>query len=263
MVINRESTSLVATLQTGLAAGQYCDVLSGQRSADKKQCTGRVVTVDGEGMASITVNAMDAIAIHHMSLLSLPVDEPKWQRTVVLIKGQTQAGQDMFIRGGIDHQYARSIGRNCDENPIDCTLPIKHNNALNPTTVDWKQGDTLLDWQGSQTTQSNQAQGSPLDWTTDVWPQSWGSRKTVQAHGYGETPLNTFGAHYWLLDVQMDCSNSINGWFELKAFIKNGQGWEGDIAQTNTPYTSNNHFAQCGRLNVFEFGQDSAQHYGF
>lgn len=85
-------------------------------------------------------------------------------------------------------------------------------------------------------------------------------KKTVANDGYGETPLNTFGQHYWLFDVQMDCSNTVNGWFELKAYVENGQGWESDIQQANAPYASNNHFAKCGQLNVFEFGQAAAQH---
>lgn len=260
VAINRESSPMQASVQTGLAAGQYCDVLSGRLSSDKQQCSGEVITVSNEGLTALNVSGMNAIAIHKNSRLATTVVEPNWQRTAVLIKAQTQSGQDMFIRGGIDHQFAATIGRDCHTNPADCSLPIRHNNLLNPTTAPWKQGDTLLDWQGAQTSQSSQAQGSPLDWTTNLWPTSWGSKKTVSEHGYGETPLNTFGQHYWLFDVQMDCSNTVNGWFELKAFVKNGQGWEGDITQANAPYTSNNHFAECGKLNVFEFGAHQSQH---
>ena len=81
--------------------------------------------------------------------------------------------------------------------------------------------------------------------------------------GYGEEALNSWGQHYWMLDVDMDCSKTHNGWFELKAYVKNGQGWEADIQQTNAPYASNNHFAQCGRVNMFEFGQSNSQHFDF
>jgi alpha-amylase len=62
-----------------------------------------------------------------------------------------------------------------------------------------------------------------------------------------------------MLDVMMDCGKTINGWFELKAFIKNGQGWENDINQAGKPYPSNNHFAQCGKVNRFIFGSDFAE----
>lgn len=41
-----------------------------------------------------------------------------------------------------------------------------------------------------------------------------------------------FGDHYWMVDVDMDCSQTEDGWFEVKAFLTNsGNGWEGDINQ--------------------------------
>jgi len=61
-----------------------------------------------------------------------------------------------------------------------------------------------------------------------------------------------------MLDVNMNCDATVNGWFEVKAYVKNGQGWEADIQQANRPYQSNNHLAQCGKINVFEFGKNSA-----
>ena len=96
-----------------------------------------------------------------------------------------------------------------------------------------------------------------MDWTTNNWPAQWGETKAVASDGFGLEPLNVWGPHHWMLDVEMDCSKTVNGWFELKAFIKNGQGWEADVNQSNTPYSSGNHFAQCGKVNRFVFG-DSA-----
>ena len=94
-----------------------------------------------------------------------------------------------------------------------------------------------------------------MDWTTNVWPSSWGTQKTVAVDGYGVETLNTYGQHYWMLDVQMDCSKAVNGlWFEFKTYIKNGAGWEANVSQSGTPYTSGNHFAQCGKVNVFQRG---------
>ena len=54
-----------------------------------------------------------------------------------------------------------------------------------------------------------------------------------------------------MLDVNMDCSKTENGWFELKAYLTNaGTGWEADIAQATctgsvggrAPYTSKKYF---------------------
>ncbi|MDK1286341.1 alpha-amylase [Pseudoalteromonas umbrosa] len=257
VAINRESNNMNVRLATGLPAGTYCDELSGGKSAG--YCNGRSITVDGDGSAQISLSSMDAIAIHHQSITTdTPNDgDGDWQRTVVFIKAQTQSGQDMFVRGGLDHNAASQRGLQCDQNPVLCQIPIRHLNLRNQTTAPWKSGDTYLDWQSSEPGQSNQAQGTALDWTTNVWPANWGEKKTYDLHGFGESDLNQWGPHYWKLDVEMDCSQTHQGWFELKAFVKNGQGWESDILQANRPYASNNHFAQCGKLNVFEFGKNT------
>ena len=71
----------------------------------------------------------------------------------------------------------------------------------------------------------------------------------------------SYGPHYWVVDVEMDCGKTENGLFEIKAVV-NGQ-WEGDIDQVQPctgigavppPYKSGNHFARCGYFNVFHFG---------
>lgn len=72
--------------------------------------------------------------------------------------------------------------------------------------------------------------------------------------------FSSYGQHYWLIDVQMDCSRTENGWFELKALV-NGQ-WEGNIGgQTcgTPPYPSQNHWAKCGFKNVFHFNSGRCQ----
>ena len=205
-----------------------------------------------------TVDAFDS-ALNRTAVSFSFQNSSALKRTVVLIHGQTQPGQDMFIRGGIDHGYASAnLGRNCTAQNLECAIPIAHRNLKNGTTAPWKTGDTHLDWYGVQAGQAAGAQGSPLDWTTNVWPPSWGTERTVAVDGYGTTPLNTYGQHYWLLDVDMDCSRTVNGWFELKSYISNGPGWEGDVAQSGAPYSSKNHFAQCGRINVFDRGSSNA-----
>ncbi|MBQ4849935.1 alpha-amylase family protein [Pseudoalteromonas sp. MMG012] len=263
VAINKETNLLQQTLQTGLSKGVYCDVLTGMLSADKSSCTGKSLVVNEQGMSVISVSSMDAVAVHHHSkIVNGPTSSPM-QRTVVFIKAQTTTGQDVFIRGGIDHTYGKSIGRDCDVEPFKCALPMAHNNLRNTTTQSWKVGDSYLDWHGAQSGQNTSAAGTALDWTTNKWPNNWGVKRTVEVDGYGESVLNGYGPHYWMLDVQMDCSSSVNGWFEVKAYINNGQGWEGDINQAGAPYMSNNHFAQCGQINVFEFGNSSAIHGDF
>ncbi len=184
------------------------------------------------------------------------IEYRNWRRTLVFIYGETQPGQDMFIRGGIDHNYAQNnLGRNCTSENYECAIPIRHLNLRNNTTAPWKSGDNYLDWYGAEAAQSSESEGSALDWTTDFWPEAWGAARTYEIDGSGETPLNTYGQHYWLLEVEMDCSATASGWFELKSYISNGPGWESDAQQAGAPWYSGNHFAKCGELNVFRRGQ--------
>lgn len=210
--------------------------------------TVKLTVTDGDG----------AIAEDTLTVSVTATPSNTWQRTVVFIYGQTINGQNMFVRGGIDHAYAKAnLGLTCTAENKLCAIPIRHRNLKNTTTVVWKANDNYVDWHGSEPLQSTVAQGSPLDWTADVWPASWGTKRTVEADGFGETTLNQWGQHYWMLDVDMDCSKTVNGWFELKSFISNGPGWESNVVQPNAPYVTGNHFAQCGKLNAFKRGQGS------
>ena len=262
VAINKESYNLSTTINTNMAAGTYCNVLKGELSEDKSSCSGETITVNSDGTINLNIAPWDAIAIHHNSKIEGPIINPTedWQRTVIFIQAQTSSGQDMFIRGGIDHDYANNnLGKNCQTTNFECAIPIRHNNLINATTSPWKAGESYLDWYGSEATQSTDAEGTPLDWTTNLWPSDWGTIRTVANDGYGETPLNIWGQHYWMLDVDMDCNKTVNGKFELKAYVKNGQGWESDISQADDPYTSNNHFATCGKINKFDFSSSSIE----
>lgn len=175
----------------------------------------------------------------------------QWRRTVVFIYGKTNPGQDMFIRGGLDHAYANGVlDRGCTRTNYRCSIPIRYLSLRNPNTAPWKNNDSYLDWYGLETGQSG-GSGSPLDWTTNQWGADWGPVKTYEVNGVGETPLNTWGSHYWIFEVEMDCSATLDGWFELKSYISNGPGWENNLRHPGAPYSSNNHFAECGKLNVF------------
>jgi len=131
---------------------------------------------------------------------------PDWKRTVVFIKGQTAPGQDMFIRGGIDHGVSASLRHvTCSDGfgtqNYKCAIPIRFRNIKNPTAGMWKPGDSVLDWYGQEPGQIGMthgmlAEGSALDWTTNNWPDTWRNKHTVAINGFGEDPLNKWGDHY-------------------------------------------------------------------
>jgi alpha-amylase len=62
VAINRNGAPLSAAVTTGLAAGTYCDVLTGGRSGTS--CAGRTVTVGPGGSVQLSLAANSAIAIH-------------------------------------------------------------------------------------------------------------------------------------------------------------------------------------------------------
>ena len=62
VVINKEGGTLSRSFQTGLPAGTYCDVISGEPTATG--CSGASVSVVAGGTATISVPALSAAAIH-------------------------------------------------------------------------------------------------------------------------------------------------------------------------------------------------------
>jgi alpha-amylase len=214
------------------------------------------------------------------------------RRTMVLIKARTQPGQDLFLRGGIDHAQGTAHGRDCPTTPTpavsdphyyNCAVRIEHRNTLNsggnhedyPITDRWKVNDTHLDWYGAEEFQTYQrvgvspgrAEGTPLDWTTN----NPANPDAVVRNGFGFLKENAdagLGDHYWMLDVDMDCQTALNiggtFWFEVKSYITNmAGGWEPDVSQADRPYPSGNHFGKCGMINVFERGSGSVTYRAF
>lgn len=221
------------------------------RSGIAERNGGDIQFMDGPGLYRIRFeNRSHAFAVEKQPHTGA------WRRTVVFIYGRTVFGQDMYVRGGIDHAYSRdALGKPCletaaYENP--CAIPMRHRVRSSQTNF---LNDTFLDWYGKEPGQTSLAEGSPLTWTTDdpAYP------KTVARDSVGYTPVNKYGEHYWMLDVDMDCTRGTDGWFELKSYISNGPGWEADVRQPGAPYVSGNHFGKCGMINVFRRGESAAQ----
>ncbi len=167
-------------------------------------------------------------------------------RTVVFVYAETKPGEAMFSRGG-----SKGGG----------PIRIRHRNWLHWTSNNYRWGDGYLDWDGGELGQAQPegkwGGGSPMDWTTSLAQGQ--NQPFVSTAGYGIADENTFGANYWMLDVDMDCEQAFDDgqghkWFELKSFIAPLPGWEEDIAQVSDPkppYTSVNHMGLCGMVNVF------------
>ena len=76
----------------------------------------------------------------------------------------------------------------------------------------WSEGDDKLDWDGPQEDQGlfegYESMGTALAWTTDDKTNDY----------YFE--LNDYGDHYWILDMDMDCSQTQEGWFEFSTIFR-------------------------------------------
>jgi alpha-amylase len=288
IVITNEATPLDRTFYTGLPAGVYCDVISGCPTPNA--CSGKSVVVDSSGNARIIIDDPNQpIAAIHVEAMAgsltgciisgtgeptvgptspgttttttpastLDPSDPKLQRTVIFHKVVTQTGQDLFLLGGIDH--AQRPGCSSDAATSACAIYISHNSLGTTSHYDkynaWRVNNDKLNWYGAQpnqgTYQGTKAAGTPTAWTSN----------NPSSPGY--QPDNVWGDHYWKVDVLMDCSNTVNGWFEFKGYVT-GVGWESNISQgtcTGTataaqqPYTSINHMGRCGYVNVFEWGK--------
>jgi RHS repeat-associated protein len=214
------------------------------------------------GSYTVTLTVTDAQGLSSQDTVLIQVNSTNTniRRTVIFMYGQTVSGQDMFIRGGLDWGYAKAnLGRDCAANADAkwlCAIPITHNGKFASNAQ--RANDKYLDWYGAETGQGS-VEGSPLVWTTN----NASNPNKVSVQGYGYDPENTWGDHYWKLDVQMDCSKGVkvgtDYWVELKSYISNGPGWEANVSQAGAPYTSGNHFAKCGYLNMFKRGQSSAE----
>lgn len=176
-------------------------------------------------------------------------------KTQIFMLYQSITGELIRVRGGHDGVLVPASYANRYE-----TI-TKYNNTLNPDTASFKASDNRLDWGTQEAANGSDGFDSVLDWTTNVWPSTWGTPKYYAVHGFGEDPDNTFGAHYWKFDVTMP--GNVGDWFEVKAFVYNyknqgGNQWESDITQTGTPQTSKNHWARKGYKTVVGFNQSWA-----
>ncbi len=95
VVLNKESYSLNQTLQTGMPAGEYCNVIAGD--FDGSSCSGPTITVNGDGTASFSVASWDAAAIHAGAKLNGPS-----QVTVNFnVNATTYWGQNVYVVGNL------------------------------------------------------------------------------------------------------------------------------------------------------------------
>ncbi|MEU0483307.1 carbohydrate-binding module family 20 domain-containing protein [Streptosporangium sp. NPDC006013] len=91
--INDSGSAATAQFTTGLADGEYCDVISG--AATTTGCTGTKITVSG-GQATVTIPANNAVAIH----VNAKADITKIA-TTFNVTADLESGQTLHVVGNI------------------------------------------------------------------------------------------------------------------------------------------------------------------
>jgi alpha-amylase len=96
VVINKDGGALNTTLQTGLAAGVYCNVIGGELTAGGTSCTGSSITVNGNGTATFSVASWNAVAIHVGDKIAAQTIT-----TNINVNATTYWGQNVYVVGNI------------------------------------------------------------------------------------------------------------------------------------------------------------------
>ncbi|CAJ0957267.1 unnamed protein product, partial [Mesorhabditis belari] len=263
--LNGQSGDWTQTFQTTLPPGEYCDQYNG--ALDNNQCTSLKVSVGFDGKAVITIKGNQVVAVSQASRVDGPhPTDPTptgYTKTVIFLKRSTNPGEDLFIRGGAN-KGTNGKTNTCSPGPYQqssdqCATPIVHNTTVPfffTEYLTWSQSDNYLDFEGAEEKQGThdgiEAFGTPLAYSTN----------DPSAIEY--QPYNQYGAGYWIAELLVDCSKLNNGWFELKGYLSPSVGWENNINQGTcdgavggkAPYTSINHIARCGFVNVFEWGKN-------
>jgi alpha-amylase len=273
--LNNQDQQWQRSFYVGMPQGFYCDVISGEYDQSAGKCTGLTIEVDTNGMANVMVYPNDMVAIHigqRVPSTPLPTPAPlpaSYKRTVIMVHKQTDIGQNIFVRGGLDEASHGCQGDSA-ASTSKCAVPLVHKTNVSledfRSYLSWAQSDRYLDWFGAETDQGTYdgigALGTPLVWTTNKPGQM------------GYYPLNTYGDDYWVAEVMMDCDKTDNGWFVFKSFLKpslveDTGMWEtdihqdgqcrGDAASATPANVGSNHAALCGAINVFEFSQNGCE----
>lgn len=131
-----------------------------------------------------------------------PPNPGGFKRTIIFIEKVTTPGQDVFIVGG-----------QTDKTPID--ININPMPEIWESYNSWMVGDTQLDWDGPEAGQGTfmgyDAMGTAAAWTTD---------DPTEEFFYELNP--GLGPNYWIVDFEVDCSQTQDGWFEFNTIYSIG-----------------------------------------
>jgi alpha-amylase len=105
VVINKEAAAVNRSFHTSMAAGRYCNIVSGEFTAATAtaaaSCTGDVVTIDAAGNGAFTATAFGAAAIHVNARLDATPPAPTPVAVTFNQAADTHLGQSVYLVGSI------------------------------------------------------------------------------------------------------------------------------------------------------------------
>ncbi|CAL4106263.1 unnamed protein product, partial [Meganyctiphanes norvegica] len=135
------------------------------------------------------------------------------------------------------------------------TVIMIHKNTIAGQQMFIRGGITLMQRSGC----GSPAESDPCAIHIAVHPLEGNNFKAYEAWGHGDT---RFGPNYWLVDMDMDCTQTDNGWFNVRALVTPRINAEHRIYQKRTchgnvldlcPFKSFHHVAKCGYFNLFKY----------
>ncbi|HEY7885015.1 MAG TPA: alpha amylase C-terminal domain-containing protein, partial [Cellvibrionaceae bacterium] len=201
VLINNQNYRVNQTLQTGLPAGEYCNVLAGSA-----ECSGEIISVNAQGFAQFDVAAKSAAAIHANAIsgsnqapTAVITNAPS---SVNIGQAFTLSGSDSFDPDGSIVDYLWSSGATTPEATF--TLGSAGQHILQLTVTD-NQGATHS---ANVTVNAQSDTGFMANFDSLLF------RGT--SNGWQTTAMTLVADHTWQLDVMFDGQS--NQRFKLDVF---------------------------------------------
>ncbi len=106
VAINMENSGLNRTFSTGMPAGTYCDVISGDFDPVSKHCSGQTISIDAHGHSNFYVDPYKAVAFHKGSRINDECvgncDNSVVNTTFSCTNAHTYLGQSVYVVGNLN-----------------------------------------------------------------------------------------------------------------------------------------------------------------
>jgi alpha-amylase len=172
VAFNRSGSTLSQTFQTSLAAGSYCDVMSGD--VTNGTCGGAAYTVNGSGQVSLNVPANGVVALHVGARGTGGTGGSCTTSTISFAENATTTwGQNLFVVGD-----TAALGNWDPANAValsSASYPVWTGSAALPagTSVQYKyikKQDSTIIWESDPNRTRTTPSASPC---TATWSDTW------------------------------------------------------------------------------------------